>query len=116
MLNGVNSRLLHSPAHSCEGDKGGDFRGHPHFRFGTVDKDTSCALDRTHPLGTVDTWIRSRRAQWLGCILRMDPTRMVHQTVEIIHVSRVEGDLLMDTGLLVEGAGTTRILTYGCET
>ena len=46
----------------------------------------------------------------------MDPTRMVHQTVEIIHVSRVEGDLLMDTGLLVEGAGTTRILTYGCET
>ena len=30
-------------------------------------------------------WIRTRRAQYLGHILRMDPSRMVHKAVQYMH-------------------------------
>ena len=41
-------------------------------------------------------WIRTRRAQWLGHILRMHPARMLYRVVRYIHGSRKKGDLLMD--------------------
>ena len=47
-------------------------------------------------------WIRSRRQQWLGHILRMPlgtdgKERLIKQAVRHIHSHRSEGDLLMDT-------------------
>ena len=42
-------------------------------------------------------WIRARRFQWVGHILRMDPSRLVHKTVRHIFDNRSEGNLLMDT-------------------
>ena len=41
--------------------------------------------------------IRARRLRWVGHILRMDPSRMVHKALRHIHESRRAGDLLMDT-------------------
>ena len=41
-------------------------------------------------------WIRARRLQWVGHILRIDPVRMVHQAAAYIHANRKEGDLMMD--------------------
>ena len=41
-------------------------------------------------------WIRAKKLQWLGHILRMDPNRMVHQAMKVLHVNRTPGDLLMD--------------------
>ena len=41
-------------------------------------------------------WIRARRAQYLGHILRMDPSRMVYKAVQYMHENRRQGDLLMD--------------------
>ena len=41
-------------------------------------------------------WIRARRLQWVGHILRMDPHRMVQQAARHIHENRSTGDLLMD--------------------
>ena len=43
-----------------------------------------------------DGYERARRAQWLGHILRMDESRMVHKAGKLIHTSRTPGDLLMD--------------------
>ena len=42
-------------------------------------------------------WIRARRLQWVGHILRMDPSRMVYRAVQHIHENKEVGDLLMDT-------------------
>ena len=42
-------------------------------------------------------WIRARRLQWVGHILRMDPSRLVHKAARHIFDNRSEGDLLMDT-------------------
>ena len=41
-------------------------------------------------------WIRARRLQWVGHILRMDTSRMLHQTVKHLFIYKKEGDLLMD--------------------
>ena len=43
-------------------------------------------------------WIRARRLQWVGHILRMDPVRprMVHKALKHISENRTKGDLLMD--------------------
>ena len=41
-------------------------------------------------------WIRARRLQWVGHILRMNPDRMVHKALRHISENRSEGDLLMD--------------------
>ena len=42
------------------------------------------------------TGIRATRQKCLGCILRMDPKRMVHIAVKKLYANRLEGDLLMD--------------------
>ena len=41
-------------------------------------------------------WIRARRHQWLGHILRMDDRRMLKTAVRYIYNNRQDGDLLMD--------------------
>lgn len=40
-------------------------------------------------------WIRDRRLQWIGNILRMDRERMVKQTIFVMFKARTEGDMLM---------------------
>ena len=41
-------------------------------------------------------WIRARRLQWLGHILRLGPERMIKQAVYEMYKQPLEGDLLMD--------------------
>ena len=41
-------------------------------------------------------WIRARRLQWVGHILRMGPERMVKQAVFELFKAPTEGNLLMD--------------------
>ena len=41
-------------------------------------------------------WVRARRLQWVGHILRMDEKRMVYKTLQHIYENKSEGDLLMD--------------------
>ena len=41
-------------------------------------------------------WIRARRLQWLGHILRMGPERLLKQAVFEMFRNRKEGDMLMD--------------------
>ena len=43
------------------------------------------------------SWIRARRLQWVGHILRMDQDRLVFKAARYIADHRTEGDLLMDT-------------------
>ena len=74
MLNGINSKMLYRITGKSIREE--------------VSDDT-----RTFDLVC---WIRARRTQWLGHILRMDESLMIHQAVKLIHVSRVSGDLLMD--------------------
>ena len=42
------------------------------------------------------SWIRARRLQWLGHILRMDDDRLVKKAVELMYTKPQKGDLLMD--------------------
>ena len=74
MLNGANSRLVARITHRT-----------PHEE----------ASAKTQTFDIV-RWIRARRLQWVGHILRMDPARMVHQALRHIAENREEGDLLMD--------------------
>ena len=41
-------------------------------------------------------WIRARRLQWVGHILRMPPDRLVSKALHHISENRADGDLLMD--------------------
>ena len=41
-------------------------------------------------------WIRARRLQWVGHILRMDQDRLVYKALYYEHTHRTEGGLLMD--------------------
>ena len=45
-------------------------------------------------------WIRARRMQWLGHILRMEPSRLVKKTVQLMFESPQEGDLLMNEPII----------------
>ena len=72
-LNGVNSKLLHRITGRPVQEEARDGRSFDLVR-----------------------WIRTRRAQWLGHILRMEPSRMLHRAVQYMHGSRKKGDLLMD--------------------
>lgn len=40
--------------------------------------------------------IRAVRLRWLGHILRIDPTLMVHKAVRHMHSNRRDGDIRMD--------------------
>ena len=42
------------------------------------------------------SWIRARRLQWLGHILRLGPDRFIKCAVFVTYKGRTEGDLLMD--------------------
>ena len=44
----------------------------------------------------VVAWIRARRLQWAGHILRIHPYWLVHKAAHYIYKNRKEGDLLMD--------------------
>ena len=46
--------------------------------------------------GTIVKWIRSRRLQWLGIILRMGTDRRLKQAIFEMFKNRKEGDMLMD--------------------
>ena len=74
MLNGINNRLLH--------------------RMTTK----TCKEETSEDTRTFDSvrWIRARRAQWIGHILRMDQNRMVHQVVKSMYGDRSSGDLITD--------------------
>ena len=41
-------------------------------------------------------WIRARRMQWVGHILRIDPERLVYKALYYEHTHRIDGGLLMD--------------------
>ena len=41
-------------------------------------------------------WIRGKRLQWVGHILRLPPTRLLHRTLQHIHDQAIPGDMLMD--------------------
>ena len=41
-------------------------------------------------------WIRTRKLQWLGHILRMGPERKIKQAIYEVFKSPREGDMLMD--------------------
>ena len=75
MLNGSNSRMI------------------SHITKKTVREEAS---RRTRSFDIM-MWIRARRLQWIGHILRMDDKRLVKKTVKYIYDNRSEGDLLMDT-------------------
>ena len=74
MLNGANSRMVSRISNKSVHEE---------------------ASRRTHTFDVV-TWIRARRLQWVGHILRMDPNRMVYKAAIHIAENRSEGDLLMD--------------------
>ena len=74
MLNGANSRLVSRITRKSAHEE---------------------ASKRTRTFDVV-SWIRARRLQWVGQILRMDPSRMVYKAAQHIHENRMEGDLLME--------------------
>ena len=74
MINGVNSRLV------------------SRITGKTIHEESS---KRTRTFDVI-VWIRARRLQWAGHILRMHPNRLVHKAAHYIYNNRKEGDLLMD--------------------
>ena len=59
-------------------------------------------------------WVRARRLQWVGHILRIDPEHMVHETVHHVVENREDGDLLMDVPVdLTYGLRCVRALRTG---
>ena len=74
MLNGANSKLVARITHRT-----------PHEE----------ASAKTQTFDIV-LWIRARRLQWVGHIIRIEPVRMVQQALRHIAENREEGDLLMD--------------------
>ena len=74
MLNGANARMI------------------SHITNKTVREESS---RRTRTFDVV-RWIRARRLQWVGHILRMRDTRLVHKAAKYIYDNKKEGDLLMD--------------------
>ena len=57
-------------------------------------------------------WIRARKLQWLGHILRMDKDRKLKQTVYIMFKSQRPGDLLMDAP---KTNSWRELCTYACD-
>ena len=79
IINGVNSRMLHR------------------ITGKTIHEEASSET-RTFD---IIAWIRARRLQWVGHIIRMKPDergneRLLHLAVKHIHQNRVQGDLLSD--------------------
>jgi len=74
MLNGANSRMVSRITHK------------------TAHEEASSATRTFDIVG----WIRARRLQWVGHILRMDESRLIYQAAKYIADHRSEGDLLMD--------------------
>ena len=57
-------------------------------------------------------WIRVRKLQWLGHILRMDKERKLKQATYIMFKARRPGDLLMDAP---ETDSWRELCTYACD-
>ena len=57
-------------------------------------------------------WIRARRLQWLGLILRMDPKRQLKQTIFEMFKDRKEGDMLMDEP---DTKSWRELTTFACD-
>ena len=57
-------------------------------------------------------WIRARKLQWLGHILRMEPHRKLKQAAFIMFKARRPGDLLMDAP---ETDSWRELCTYACD-
>ena len=58
----------------------------------------SIQQEACHSTTTFDIlpWIRGKRLQWAGHILRLPPTRLLHRTLQHIHDQALPGDMLMD--------------------
>ena len=56
-------------------------------------KSTEASCDKTFD---IVMWIRARRLQWLGHILRLGTERLIKQAVFEMYKSPTDGDLLMD--------------------
>ena len=77
MLNGANSRMM------------------AHITGRSVREEASPS-SRTFD---VLTWIRARRLQWVGHILRLkgtDEDRLIHKALQWMYENRKDGDLLLD--------------------
>ena len=57
-------------------------------------------------------WIRARRLQWLGHILRMGPERKLKQAIFEMFKDRQEGDMLMDAPTTTSWR---ELCTYACD-
>ena len=70
--------------------------------------------EASHKWRTFDLvrWIRARRLQWLGHILRMGSERKLKQAIFEMFKARSEGDMLMD---VPETTSWRELTTYGCD-
>jgi hypothetical protein len=57
-------------------------------------------------------WIRARRLQWLGHLLRMGRDHMVKKAIYVMYKSRTEGDMLMDAP---QNTTWRELCTYACD-